>query len=126
MGYTEPNEFSIDLKTEDGYALGRLQGHSLFDQSMTLVELKPGELFMREVCFAAGEYIKGYYVDSGGNDCYTDGGFRYYGKDAYTDGKMDFEGTVSLWRYYQSYEQWEMNEAKNLSCEISLTCFFMP
>lgn len=128
--YTEPTEFSFDLKTDDGYTLGHLKGDMLPDLGLDTVELKPGEEFIRNyICFAAGEYIKGYYVDENGNDCYTDGGFRYYGADAYKDGKMEFKGTVSFWRYFDSLESFELgteDQLKNLSCDIALTCFYMP
>ncbi|MBQ8496759.1 MAG: hypothetical protein IJ489_04795 [Clostridia bacterium] len=128
--YTEPTEFSFDLKTDDGYTLGHLKGDMLPDLGLDTVELKPGEEFIRNyICFAAGEYIKGYYVDENGNDCYVDGGFRYYGADAYKDGKMEFKGTISFWRYFDSLEALMIgteDQIKSLSCDVALTCFYTP
>ena len=127
VGHSDPTEFVISLKTADGYALERLRGISLPDMALDTIELKPGEEFARyQIRLAPGEYVKGYYVDENGNDCYTDGGFRYYGEDAYKDGKMRFEGTVSLWFYYDSPEAYLHSETKSISVDVALTCLYTP
>ncbi len=124
VGYSEPQEFDIDLKTTDGYILDHLMGYVGFDHGMERIELKPGEMFMRTLRFAAGEYINGYYVDANGNDCYTDGGFRYYGADAYRDGKMVFGGTISF-DYFESLDAENVTgETKTIATDVSLTCLY--
>ena len=124
VGFSEPSEFIIDLKSTDGCTLDYLKGYQGFDAAIDRIELKPGEMFMRSLRFAAGEYVSGYYVDENGNDCYTDGGFRYYGADAYKDGKMRFGGTVSF-DYFESSEAEEVTgERKTIKTDISLVCFY--
>ena len=126
VGLSEPYEFDIKLMSANGYTLDHLKGYTDVNMYISLIELKPGEMFMRSMRFAPGEYVKGYYVDENGNDCYTDGGFRYYGEDAYKDGKMRFEGTVSLEIYYDSHEAYLHSETKSISVDVALTCLYTP
>ncbi len=126
VGLSEPYEFDIKLMSANGYTLDHLKGYTDVNMYISLIELKPGEMFMRSMRFAPGEYVKGYYVDENGNDCYTDGGFRYYGEDAYKDGKMRFEGTVSLGIYYDSHEAYLHSETKSISVDVALTCLYTP
>lgn len=124
VGHTEPREFEIDLKTADGYTLDHLKGIQSANHVMTRIELKPGETFMKSSRFAAGEYVTGYYTDENGNDCYNDGGIRYYGEDAYQNRKMCFSGAIAF-DYFATLEDAEAStEPKTISTDIALTCFY--